>query len=373
MNYKQIAEKAIIKAANIGLDLQSHNGSMPAGHNGSRFHKETIVRNTAHWSITFFSAYKLTNDINFLIAGRKCINQILLPKWRPYGFTFFMRDYSKKDRCNGLIGQAWVLESLIFALKFYPDKYLEINKVISTVISAIDFNYKDFWRITEIDGSTKKCRTFNQELWISLIFCDYNSTKFDQQLSDNLKYWFSELNKQKIMHIKHNGIIGHYLKLQKKNVDLTDSYILLLMQVEPLIERFDLLKKFYLPHYQEYIKQSFGYNTFNLYAFAAIARSFPKLLSNSTIKMVKSLVQTFRVSKYVGLYPNSGYGFNYNPIGFEMAYVEKVFGGSDDNIKMWLNKQLKHYFSDSMCPKNTNDPAVLLARVYELYRLIELK
>jgi hypothetical protein len=70
------------------------------------------------------------------------------------------------------------------------------------------------------------------------------------------------------------------------------------------------------------------------------------------------------------------FGFEYNPIGFEVAYIKETLAGYLNNyhgrkIEDWILKQLKnHYdFNEMIMIKNSIDPHTLASRIYELTKL----
>ena len=81
----------IIESAKKALNLQREEGSMPQGHNGPYNDKETPVRNTSHWLITFAKAYELTNDRIFIDAVQKAAHYLISEKARPFKYSFFHR------------------------------------------------------------------------------------------------------------------------------------------------------------------------------------------------------------------------------------------------------------------------------------------
>jgi hypothetical protein len=104
----------IIRSAEKGIKLQKKDGCMPEGNNGPWKFKDTPVRNTSHWLITFLTAYKLTKRKEFKSAAKKCADYLISKKARPYNGPFFCcKDHLVPS--NGLIGQAWVIEALILA------------------------------------------------------------------------------------------------------------------------------------------------------------------------------------------------------------------------------------------------------------------
>ena len=119
----------IIRSAKIGLTLQNNDGSFPKGHDGPWYYTDTFLRTTAHWALLISKAYELTGEKNFEEATIKACDYLICNKARPYNLTFHCRaESSDKDQCNGLIGQAWVLEALIvIGQQLKEEKYISVK------------------------------------------------------------------------------------------------------------------------------------------------------------------------------------------------------------------------------------------------------
>ena len=107
------------------------------GHNGPYKDVETEARNKSHWLITLIKAYDITHDTKYLNLARDLADYLISDEVRPHGFSFYHRSKDGKDKCNGLIGQAWTLEALAKAsLVTENPKYTE---PVSLPIIAIGF------------------------------------------------------------------------------------------------------------------------------------------------------------------------------------------------------------------------------------------
>ena len=97
------------------------NNKTAPGHNGPYNDPETYVRTHAHLSILFFKAFKITKNNKYKKEAIRQINFLLLKEARPYNSTFHYRNKKGKDKCNGLIGQAWSIEALMIAYENTKD------------------------------------------------------------------------------------------------------------------------------------------------------------------------------------------------------------------------------------------------------------
>jgi hypothetical protein len=86
-----------------------------SGHNGPYNDPETPMRNYGHWLITFSKCFELTGEQIYLNKIKEFAEYLISDNARPFGYSFHHRSKESKDKCNGLIGQAWVFEALAFA------------------------------------------------------------------------------------------------------------------------------------------------------------------------------------------------------------------------------------------------------------------
>src|SRR4030042_3738067 len=155
----------IVESSDAALCLQLEDGSFPPGCNGPYHDPETPVRNTAHWLITMLKAYEISNDSRFKDSAWASAEYLLSPSVRPMNATFICRKNPEKDFCNGLIGQAWVIEALgIAGMQLENSKYIEVAQ---NVFMLHPFDHKaGLWRRVNVDGSYNSLHmTLNHKLW----------------------------------------------------------------------------------------------------------------------------------------------------------------------------------------------------------------
>ena len=159
----------ILQVAQKGIKLQNNDGSMNPGRNGPYGDYETPVRNTSHWTITFSKAFELTDEHKFREAAMACIQYLENETTRPNGYTFWHRNSPTKDKCNGLIGQAWTIEALTVAASTFNLPH--ISRLAQDIFFLHPFNtHRSLWHKVEIDGRILDIdETFNHQLWLSLI------------------------------------------------------------------------------------------------------------------------------------------------------------------------------------------------------------
>lgn len=351
----------IIKSAETGFYEQNSDGSMPAGHNGPHRDPETPVRNTSHWLIFFLLAYKLSSEKKFEAASEKCLRYLESDKARPMNATFFHRFNREKDFSNGVMGQAWTMEALIYGYKHF--KYEKTLKIAEDIFNIHPYDRTlQCWKTVNVDGSIRGFdSTFNHQLWFASIGCrliseGINSAKestlhFIDHITDNLETY-------------PDGVISHYPYGYSKPETFRRK-----------VGRFIHKVKNRLSSQKAQYFHSLGYHGFNTYALSVIYESFPDidLFQSDTLKQT---IELFSDRDFEKNMVNTKFGYPYNPPGIEAAVSIEKMGvlPIDDKKKLilrWLQNQFDNSFNYSTyrMGKNTSDPVTLQARLYELYRL----
>ena len=147
--------------------LQNPKIYLQPGHNGPYHHPETPLRNQGHWLITFSRLYEWSGDEKYRQIVEKLAETLVDPQYRPHGYSFLHRNVKGKDRCNGLMGQAWTIEALATAANVLNEpKYI---KLASEVFLQHSFDESlGMWNVLEIDGTVKAIdNAFNHQLWFA--------------------------------------------------------------------------------------------------------------------------------------------------------------------------------------------------------------
>jgi hypothetical protein len=346
--------KLLIVRAEEGLRLREDDAiSFPAGHNGPYFDEETPVRNTAHWLMIFATAYKQTGERKYLRAVESCATYLMSKEARPFGKTFHHRKSILKDECNGLVGQAWTIEALVEAWTVLgSSEYLEVAR---SVFKLHPFSEsKGLWERVSPEGICLGFdNTFNHQLW----FCMAGALLF-RALSESdtsISTFFEKLSGNIL--IASNGRIH-----QAINSGFVES------RVKPFLK--NLVRREQVKYMKD---KEVGYHAFNMYAFACLFDTVPD--SDFWFSsQFNAALHYLANDEYIGGIFKSKYGFPYNPPGYEVAYVYKIFKKeSIRDVSMALMAlQLAidfHGKKDSgvqvPCDKLTND-----ARFYEAVRIL---
>lgn len=356
---------------------------LKGGHNGPYFHRETALRNKGHWLITFCKLYEWTGKEAYKQKAAEIAEYLLSREARPCGYSFYHRDAPKKDRCNGLIGQAWTFEALAQASETF--KNTSFSKLVEEVFFQHHFNEKHaLWNILEVNGKVLPIdNAFNHQLWfaasISLIKSD------NVRIHERLTLFLDELLNN--LSVLESGLIYHefdfepmdsYAKVQKVGVKgKLKQKVMQVIGVRCFNTDFSALspeeKKKQL--WKKMKHKSIGYHAFNTYAFALLKQKYPEHPVWDNPLFIKIVNYLFTTEYKKGIEDNE-FSFAYNPPGFEVPFsVHALLPSQLENFlgfaQEWVNWQIALTYNKrtKFFDRNNRDPLTLTARLYEITRI----
>lgn len=341
----------IEQAASQALQGQRTDGSCQPGWNGPYRDPETPVRNTAHWIVSWARLFQLSGQKKFKKAAESGVDYLLGTDARPMGASFYCRTNPEKDFCNGVMGQAWVMEALLAARDILGRE--DAGMAALALYSLHPFLESEFiWRRVAVDGSyLSPDSTFNHQLWFAAVAAGIG----DQQATEQAKAFLTNVGAK--VRSYADGILFHQAAMQTR-VRPGNLVGLTRLELKKVLNRGQIYEK------------SLGYHAFNLYAFALLKQSFPNHEFWFSAKFRKFLEVTKTERFCSGLNKNK-YAYPYNPPGFELAYVGEVFDFGQGYSSEWLNRQLEKTYQPGSVQlvDGIPDPLTLSARVYEATRL----
>ena len=381
------------QATDNAIETQRADGSLPGGHNGPYHDPETPVRNTAHWLITFLKLHDVTGEKRFFEAARDAAEYLQTTEARPNNFTFIHRSSEDKNRCNGLIGQAWTIEALAIASEQLDDPRLA--SLAEEVFLLHPFDERlGLWKSVEIDGERLSFDgTFNHQLWFAAaggILAHHPAVSnrihhrvitFLDRIGSNLGLYDSGL----IRHgLKATNSPGRALRLLRNDRRGRLFFIQLigrssLTEVDFLrdLVRHPVVPLRRPPLAEEYLRQkAVGYHSFNMYAMGLLHGEYPDHRFWESEKFQRCY-EYMRSQEYYTNVGASKYGFPYNPPGIEVPFAIEVFDDEPDRKlqEQWLGRQFSRCYDAKRhrMSRNNPDPETLTARLYQATRLPDLQ
>lgn len=344
----------IINSAEKALGQLSLDGTMPAGHNGPYNDPETPVRNSGHWLMLFKKAYEISGNRDFKEGAKKCLDYLMSKSARPMGATFWHRLNPKKDFTNGLVGQAWTIESLIAAYDLFGEE--SIINLAEEVFGLHPYDSKYMgWKIVNVEGSLRGFDyTFNHQLWFAAVGSEL-MLRLGKEDINGVKDFIKSIPKN--IQVYRDGTIKHILPyyLKKSKAEMVRGFG---AKMRTLLTESDYM-----------YSKSVGYHGFNLYAIAMIHRNCPTLTPINCSKIGRAINVT-KTESFRKRLKSSIYGYPYNPAGLELSFVFDVLNDIKQS-EFWMNEQIRTTYDFDHCTmsKGAIDENTSSARLYEAVRI----
>ena len=280
------------------------------------------------------------------------------------GATFLCRTNPDKDFCNGLVGQAWVIEALAAgSARLGEPSWLEIAR---DVFRLHPFDEElGLWRVVNTDGSYRGFDvTFNHQLWFAA--CGSAIPDLDDGvIGGRVLRFLDRAASAHLGRVSRGGRIRHHLAASGWAGRAANVLAALSRPRRSVEARRAAMTK------------EIGYHAFNLYAFAMLRNSLPAhpLWASGRLARAVAYVHT---QEFVGGLDQSEFAYGYNPTGFEVAYALEVLdhhgGSTAERRRWWVDRQLARTFDYEQWSMTlgTNDPPTLAARLYQATRLADV-
>lgn len=358
-------------------------GYIRGGVNGPYGDPETPVRNFGHWIITFAKCYDWTGQVKLKDKVAELREHLCSEKSRPYGYSFHHRNKTDKDKCNGLIGQAWTFEALGEASRVLEAR--RCGQLAEEVFFQHPFDRRiGLWNRLEIDGQVLSFdSTFNHQLWFaassSLIYSEEKEEIRSRiiRFLDCLKHNLS---------VPKNGLVYHPIEhlfdahMQRQHrvssqVKKWFMHILSAVRTGTWPKEAKSYEQAKTEIREKLVSKSIGYHCFNMYAFALLKQSIPTHPFWNSERFT-NMIDYMLTEEYNNGLDDNPFGYPYNSPGFEVTYALSMLKAMPKKTILktcnwWVNKQLKRCYNSEtrMMDRNTEDPVTHTARIYELARL----
>lgn len=333
----------------------------PGGRNGPYLDIESPLRNTAHWLVSFSVAYLLTGESSISEVAHRLTNFLIFNKDYELDGVLIHRQKTNKDWCNGVIGQAWVAEGLLYASKILNredarEKALQLLRQL-----PFDSKYHVWHRLDPAQGQIGIDYTYNHQSWFASVAAESEDAELVEQARK-----FLDVSLSKALQIQPDGLIKH-----KLNHVATNTFTKVLSNPLRMVVKKLSSQNVKKTHTINNSERDLGYHLYDLYTLARLRQVFIDHPIWKSDKILKALY--FAGSKdFLLLLDNNSYSYSYNAPGFEYSMINSVFQDICPSLlqntegawksqlkKTWNNKT--NYFDLGTC-----DPVTLSARIYEL-------
>ena len=359
------------KIAEEHLEKYRNSDSAIAGSNGPYFTKETMIRTTAHWIITFSIMYKITKDIQYkkvvLRFAQSLVNEVDKSKNGAVICISKIDEDGAFSQTNGLIGLAWLIEALVEAYEILCKDTL-LNAAEKVYFSQKYDKKLHTWKMITPSGMNLGVdKPFNHGLWFCMsaakLVNHRQNNLINQQIDDYMKHLDSQFMVYK------NGLISHYgLRTGDLKQDVKT-------RVRKCICEFTgkglPYKKFNIIEYER------AYHLFSLYAFAWLYLFYPEASFFKCKKFARLKAYGLDIENFVSFPEMNKYAYGYNSPAYELPLAEYVFGtGKDEQYAerlLALHQQYNITLDGNSYTENVPDAVTLDARIYEIMQYYKLK
>lgn len=344
------------------------------GNNGPYHDQETALRVSAHWICTFRYEFQKTGDSRYIDAIRRLADTIC--EHQEHNKTFVCRNKEGKDKTNGVIGTAWIVEGLAAAaLACNDESYYRAG--VQTFFAQPFDHAIGLWKRRDADGMIlSHDGTYNHQLWLAAAGAQLCGFKLNEDIQS---YILNFLNHSvNTFQSYPNGLAHHFVYFSKP-------------LARALKSRVNYGRQRYLQILNRpcYRYKEEGYHNFTMYAFAILHHYYPDHSFFNCQKFKRSLLYSLDFAHSFALANNNKdadgtgmakqfncdcniFGFSYNSPAFEMPFILKEFSSEDHtrelNLLADMQIKLTYDFQKQSFCKNTEDAVTLNARVYEFIR-----
>lgn len=371
------AEEYVEYIANGNLKRFLELGHAVAGHNGPHGHIDTPVRNTAHYLIIYSYLYKKYKKNEYGDICEVFFNYLKKQQSKSKSGAIKCMENSKFDHLNGLIGQAWVIEALIYYYETFYNK--EALGIAYKIFKSQEYDYKmHIWKRVELDGTNIGYdNTYNHQVWFAA--CSYKLGKYCKDLEiENIIEDFLQNGARRDFRVYLDGLMRHNINISTKSLRKEKVKRLIKQFLTPLkalnAKKFDY----------KYIEKA--YHIFDIYGFSILEEEYKRMPIFSSKKYEKAVEYANDINKYdlkndVEKYKQNGkkfnvYSYSYNSPAFEYPYVSILHGVFSVNTMHKLfdtQKELMFDYNTGLMSRNNPDIETWNAKTYEIVRYLDKK
>lgn len=333
------------QSLDCSIAKQQSDGSFPSGNNDIYDDSQTPVRTTANWCIALTNYYQKYGGERYFQAA-KAAAQYLSEKNRPHDATFYCRKSADKDKCNGVVGQAFPIIALGMANELFDEPIFIETAVDVFLCHPFDWDV-GLWKAVEVDGTVLSYdRTLNHQLSFAAAAAVLSGS--ESRIADQLDRFLTRLPDN--LSLAKTGRIRHY-------VDCSWSLAFF---------RLSLLRNKILLRLRADRQREIKYHCVNLFDLAIIRSRgiHHSIWRNKKIQMALEFLETNRYEEKI-----TDLGLTDTATGLQNAVILDTFErGSEPMIAEWLERQFRHNydFDNHTMNKDSEDPEFRASTIYAL-------
>lgn len=383
MEYVDVVNEFIKEIADKNFDYILEKGHAKAGVNGPYRFTDTPVRNSGHWLIIASYLWKTTREERYKKVAFCLADYLVFEQKKTVSGAIECMTGERFDHLNGLIGQAWTIEALVYAYEVFKiRKYLD---AAVKIFYSQKFDEKNcLWERIEITGENIGFDfTLNHQVWFACAGLMLLEKVMDDRIYREV-YDFLNALENKYFDIYANGLIKHYGTMKSPYQPPMSR------RIKQAIKNMLIPMRKMNPNKFDSKVQEKGYHLFELYGYAIVHQynlkyglfqknKFKKALDYGlNLDMINKM---FNINPVLngstdGLTRMNRFGYAYNSPAFEYPLIEYSFTGNFDEKKaltlIQIQKKLMYNEKTGKMDRFNYDPETLTARIYESIRLCDM-
>lgn len=352
-------------------------GFATAGHNGPHGHFDTPVRNTAHYLVIYSYLYKKTGLDKYKTICDTFAEYIYSIEAMSKSGAVKCMENNRFDHLNGLIGQGWAIEGLLYYYDTFKEK--KALKVAKTIYKTQKYDYNlHLWHRIELDGKNIGIDpTYNHQVWFAACASKLMSYETDPLMDKEIRD-FLTLGSDRDFRIHRDGLLFHYVNAKSETIKKKKIKKLIKIFLTPIKS---ISPKKFDSKYMEY-----AYHIFDLYGFEILKERYGELPLFSSEKYKYAVEYAFdikKVNKTCDVYRALEKGdmfnifsYSYNSPAFEFPYIAAQNGYKDSEVfdeLYMLQMKLMYDKHTGMFSRNNPDIETWNARCYEIVRYLDAR
>ena len=343
------------------------------GHNGPHGHIDTPVRNTAHYLIIYAYLYKKTKNNKYKEICDMFLDYLFEKQKESSSGAIKCMENSSFDHLNGLIGQAWVIEALIYYYETFGNE--KCLSVAEDIFNSQKYNYDlHVWERVELDGTNIGVdNAYNHQVWFaacSYKLADYlKKNEIDQVIRD-----FLINGTKRDFRIYADGTLRHQVAISSKSMRKEGIKRMVKICLTPLKRK--------NPRRYDYKYIERAYHIFDMYGFSILKEKYHelplfhskkyKLALDKALNIVEYNRDNNAVSKESSI---NVYSYSYNSPAFEYSFLAQMNNAYDekmDSLAFRTQKMVMLDEKNGLFSRNNPDIETWNARTYEVVRYLDL-
>lgn len=322
-------ESILETVANDALSIQNEDGSFPQDDTSFYGDPQLPIRVTSQWLRILVHQYERTGEEEYLRAANQAASYLISDETRPHEYTFHYRNTKKKDKCDGVFGQALPIWSLCHAAEVLERD--DLYEVAESVANLIPFDTsQSVWKRVEIDGEILTIdRTLNHQLAYAAAVSKVREYPIQKQVEAFLE------SLPTLVGVREDGIIRHFVRTPiNQKMGFRDNLVSIRNRV--LYECYRMSSSMR--------SKEVSYQAVNLFWLSELKKEFPDHSVWDT-PLIRDALDVVETKEFKSEVRKTELAFSDSATGFYIGVALSVFNNDWDAAAEWITDQFEYRYN----------------------------